>query len=136
MMQIPDSPEELFEAIASETVRQAFPSFDSLAPFQQKIVHILHTAMIKGELSDLALAHTIYLTTELWSICNDAACLTITKLIESNDTLSIGLIEANADIARINQFIESCRNLHDAAPECIEAIGARNTYGCRRPDSP
>ena len=116
MMQLPDSPEQLFEALASETVREVFPSFDSLAPFQQKIVHILHTAMIKGELSDLALAHTIYLTTELWSICNDVACLTIAKLIESNDTLTLELIEANVDIARINQFIESCRNLHDAAP--------------------
>ena len=135
-MQIPDSPEQLFEAMASETVREVFPSFDSLAPFQQKIVHILHTAMVKGELSDVALAHTIYLTTELWSLCNNAACLAMAQFINANDTLSVEIIEANADIARINQFIESCRNLHDAAPECIESIGALHTYGCRRPDSP
>lgn len=135
-MKIPNTPEELFEHLSDESVREIFPNFDKLLPTQRKIVQIFHTELTKGELRDQTFLQTIGLVTQLWGCYNRTACLQLEQLIESNDTVEAQWIHTSLDYARVNQFIEACLNLYDAAPDCTELNGGENTYHLRYTGSP
>jgi hypothetical protein len=130
-MEIPNTPEELFEKLSDSSIREIFPNFDKLLPTQRKIVQIFHTELTKGELSDQTFLQTITLVTHLWGCYNRTACMQIEQLIESNSEIEAAWIHASTDYARVNQFIESCVNLYDAAPDCTELNGGENTYHLR-----
>lgn len=129
-MQIPDSPEALFERLSDSNVREMFPNFDALRPRHRKLVHLLHTELTKGELSDAAFMDSIAFITQLWRCFNRTACLQIEKLIDAHDELEPGWINAALDYARVNQFIDSCLNLYDAAPDFTKLDG-ESTYHIR-----
>ena len=130
-MQIPDTPEQLFESLSDDTVRELFPNFDSLLPPQRKIVQIIHTELTKGQLSDQTFMQTIGLITHLWGCFNRTACIQIERLIESHDEIDPAWINASLDYARVNQFIDSCLNLYDSAPDFTELTNSDNTYHVR-----
>ena len=130
-MQIPDTPEQLFESLSDDTVHEIFPNFDSLLPTQRKIVQIIHTELTKGELSDRTFMETIGLITHLWACFNRTACLQMERLIESHDEIDPEWIQASLDYARVNQFIHACLNLFDAAPDMTELDNGENTYHVR-----
>lgn len=130
-MQIPDTPEQLFESLSDDTARELFPNFDSLLPPQRKIVQIIHTELTKGQLSDRTFMQTIGLITHLWGCFNRTACIQIEHLIESHDEIDSAWINASLDYARVNQFIDSCLNLYDSAPDFTEIADSDNTYHVR-----
>lgn len=130
-MQIPDTPELLFESLSDGTVRELFPNYDSLLPAQRKIVQIIHTELTKGQLSDQTFMQTIGLITQLWGCFNRTACLQMERLIESHDEIDPHWIHAALDYARVNQFIDSCLNLYDSAPDLTELDDDENTYHVR-----
>lgn len=130
-MQIPDTPERLFESLSDDTVRELFPNFDSLLPPQRKLVQIIHTELTKGQLSDRTFMQTIGLITHLWGCFNRTACIQIERLIESHDEIDPAWINASLDYARVNQFIDSCLNLYDSAPDFTELADSDNTYHVR-----
>jgi len=128
---IPDSPEALFEHLSDSSVREMFSNYDALRPRHRKLVHLLHTELTKGELSDSAFMDTIAFITLLWRCFNRTACLQIEKLIDDHDELEPRWINAALDYARVNQFIDACLNLYDAAPDLTELDG-ESTYHIRR----
>ncbi len=130
-MQIPDSPEALFEHLSDSSVREMFSNYDALRPRHRKLVHLLHTELTKGELSDSAFMDTIAFITLLWRCFNRTACLQIEQLIDDHDELEPRWINAALDYARVNQFIDACLNLYDAAPDLTELDG-ESTYHIRR----
>jgi hypothetical protein len=128
-MNIPDTPEQLFEQLGDETIRELFPNFDSLSSTQRKIVQVFHTELTKGQLNDETFMETISLSTHLWGYFNRAACLQLLDLVESNrDEVSIECVNSHTAAARVNQFIDACLNLYDAVPECILHKGGGSTY--------
>lgn len=135
-MKIPDTPEQLFENLSDESIREIFPNFDSLLPPQRKIVQIFHTELTKGQLCDKTFLQTMGLVTHLWGCFNRTACIQLEELIESSPDIDEQWIHASTDYARINQFIESCLNLYDAAPECLERSEGDNTYHLRYTGTP
>lgn len=135
-MQIPDTPEQLFENLSDESIREIFPNFDSLLPSQRKIVQIFHTELTKGQLCDKTFLQTIGLITYLWGGFNRIACVQLEELIESSFEIEEGWIHASTDYARINQFIESCLHLYEAAPHCLELRDGDNTYHLQHTGTP
>jgi hypothetical protein len=130
-MQIPETPEALFEHLSDSNVREMFANYDSLRPRHRKLVHLFHTELTKGELSDAAFMDTIAFTTLLWRCFNRTACLQIEKLIDDHDELDTSWINAALDYTRVAQFIEACLNLYDAAPDLTELDG-ESTYHLHR----
>lgn len=126
-MQIPETPEALFEQLSDSSVRELFPKYDSLQPRHRKLVHMLYTELTKGELSDASFMDTIALITQLWRCFNRTACLQIERLIDAHDELETQWINAALDYARVAQFIDSCLNLYDSAPDLTELDG-ESTY--------
>jgi hypothetical protein len=130
-MQIPDTPEALFEHLSDSNVREMFSNYDALRPRHRKLVHLLHTELTKGELSDASFMDTIVFITQLWRCFNRTACLQIEQLLDDNDELETRWINAALDYARVAQFIEACLNLYDAAPDFTELNG-ESTYRIHR----
>ena len=132
LMNIPDTPEQLFEQLGDETIRELFPNFERLSPTQRKIVQVFHTELTKGQLNDETFMETISLSMHLWGYFNRAACLQLSDLVESTtnhrNEVSIELITSHFDAARVKQFIDACLNLYDAAPECILHNEGGSTY--------
>ena len=91
-------------------------------------MQVFHTELTKGQLNDETFMDTISLATHLWAFFNRTACLQLAALIDNNEEVSMEWIHFNVDAARVSQFIDSCLNLHDAAPECILHKGGDNTY--------
>ena len=133
-MQIPDNPEALFDQLSDSSVREIFPNYDSLRPRHRKLVHLLHTELTKGELSDASFMDTIAFITVLWRCFNRTACLQMEQLIENNDELETQWINSALDYARVEQFIDSCMNLYDSAPDLTELDG-ESTYHLHRRSS-
>jgi hypothetical protein len=119
-MQIPHTPEALFEQISDSTVRDLFANYDDLKPRHRKLVHILHTELTKGELSDATFADCLVFITTLWRCFNNTAAAHINRLIEDSDEIDSEWILTALDYARLSQFINACLHLYDAAPDPTE----------------
>lgn len=126
-MQIPDTPEALFEHLSDSHVREMFSNYDSLRPHHRKLVHLFHTELTKGKLSDASFMDSIAFITQLWRCFNRTACLQMERLLEDNDELETQWINSALDYARVAQFIEACINLYDAAPNVTD-LEHESTY--------
>jgi hypothetical protein len=129
-MQIPDTPEALFEQLSDHTVHELFSNYDNLKPRHRKLVHLLHTELTKGELSDAAFMDCIGFITLLWRCFNNTAVTQAQRLLNDNDELDTAWINCALDTARVAQFIEACLNLYDSAPDLTELDG-ESTYHLR-----
>jgi len=126
-MQMPDTPEALFEQLSDSYVREMFSNYDSLLPHHRKLVHLFHTELTKGKLSDASFMNSIAFITQLWRCFNRTACAQMERLLEDHDELETQWINSALDYARVAQFIEACINLYDAAPGLTE-LADESTY--------
>jgi len=126
-MPIPNTPEALFEHLSDSSVRDMFANYDQLKPRHRKLVHLLHTELTKGELSDAAFLDCIAFMTTLWRCFNNTASLQIERRIEDCDEIESAWIQSALEYAKVSQFILALLNLYDAAPDLAE-LESESTY--------
>lgn len=129
-MQIPDTPEELFERLSDSSVRDIFSNYDELKPRHRKLVHLFHTELTKGNLSDSVFLDSLAFITVLWRCFNTTAIHQIEKLIDENDDIDTAWVQAAIDYGKVAQFIHSILNLYDATPDLTE-LEDTTTYHMR-----
>lgn len=104
-MDIPATPEALFEALAEPSLRQLFPRFDTLKPRNQKLVRLLHTELTKGELCDSTFMEFIGFILVLWRSFNNAALEARQTLIDTEDEIDTDWVESAIHLARVEQYL-------------------------------
>lgn len=129
-MQIPDTPEELFERLSDSSVREIFANYDELKPRHRKLVHIFHTELTKGGLTDAAFLDSLAFITVLWRCFNATARHNIEAIITESDDIDTAWINAAVDYGKVEQFIHSILNLYDATPDLTE-LEDNTTYQLR-----
>ena len=129
-MQIPDTPEELFERLSDSSVRDIFSNYDELKPRHRKLVHLFHTELTKGNLSDAVFLDSLAFITVLWRCFNATAIHQIEKLIYDNYDIYTAWVQAAIDYGKVAQFIHSILNLYDATPDLSE-LEDTTTYQMR-----
>lgn len=127
-MDIPATPEALFEALAEPSMRQLFPSFDTLKPRNQKLVRLLHTELTKGELSDASFMEFIGFILVLWRRFNDAAFRARQILIDTEDEIDTEWVESAIHLARVEQYLLNMLSALDQLP-------GNDADGCDQIDS-
>jgi phage/plasmid-like protein (TIGR03299 family) len=129
-MQIPDTPEELFERLSDSSVREIFANYDELKPRHRKLVHIFHTELTKGGLTDAAFLDSLAFITVLWRCFNATARHNIEATITESADIDTAWINAAVDYGKVEQFIHSILNLYDATPDLTE-LEDNTTYQLR-----
>jgi hypothetical protein len=104
-MQIPDSPEALFEALADSSIRELYPRYDELEPRNQKLVRLLHTELTKGELCDRTFQQFVGFVLVLWRSFNTSVLLNNAQLIDSEDEIDTEWVDAATHLARMDQYL-------------------------------
>jgi hypothetical protein len=104
-MQIPDSPEALFEALADSSIRELYPRYDELEPRNQKLVRLLHTELTKGELCDRTFQQFVGFILVLWRSFNTSVLLHNAQLIDSEDEIDTEWVDAATHLARMDQYL-------------------------------
>lgn len=104
-MNIPDTPEALFEALAEPSLRELYPRFDDLRPRNQKLIRLLHTELTKGELSDSTFQQFVGFTIVLWRSFNHSALLSIQNQIGTEDEIDTEWVDSAVQLARMDQYL-------------------------------
>jgi hypothetical protein len=115
-MDIPATPEALFEALAEPSLREVFPAYDKLKPRNQKMVKLLHTELTKGELSDAAFLEFTAFITVLWRQFNGAALAARQHQIETEDEIDTDWVDAAVHLARMDQFLNALLSQMESMP--------------------
>jgi hypothetical protein len=115
-MDIPATPEALFEALAEPSLREVFPAYDKLKPRNQKMVKLLHTELTKGELSDATFLEFSAFIAVLWRQFNGAALNARQQQIETEDEIDTDWVDAAVHLARMDQYLNSLLGLLETMP--------------------
>lgn len=116
-MQVPSTPEELFEQLAEPELQRLYPDFTSLKPRTQKIMRLLHTELVKGELTDNVFVEIVGFTLSLWRQFNGAALKARLHQIDSEDEIDTDWVDAGFHLTRLDQFINGMLNDLDMLPD-------------------
>ena len=125
-MDIPATPEALFEALAEPSLREVFPAFDRLKPRNQKLVKLLHTELTKGELTDHTLLEFVAFIAVLWRQFNGAALQSRQEQIEVEDEIDTDWVDAAVHLARMDQFLNALLRQLESMPGQDGEIGERS----------
>lgn len=104
-MQIPDSPEALFEALAEPSLRELYPRFDELEPRNQKLIRLLHTELTKGELSDRTFQQFVGFILVLWRSFNNSVLIANAIRIDTEDEIDTDWVDTASHLARMDQYL-------------------------------
>ena len=115
-MDIPATPEALFEALAEPSLREVFPAYDKLKHRNQKMVKLLHTELTKGELSDATFLEFSAFIAVLWRQFNGAALNARQQQIETEDEIDTDWVDAAVHLARMDQYLNSLLGLLETMP--------------------
>lgn len=115
-MQIPDTPEALFEALAEPSLRELYPRFDHLAPRNQKLIRLLHTELTKGELSDRTFQQFVGFVLVLWRSFNNSVLINNAFRIETEDEIDTEWVDSASHLARMDQFLISLLSQLETLP--------------------
>lgn len=121
-MNVPDSPEALFEALAEPSLREFYPDFDQLKPRNQKLIRLLHCELTKGELSDATFQEFIGFALVLWRSYNRSALQATQAQIDTEDEIDTDWVDAAIALARTEQYITSLLAALDPMP-CMDSDG-------------
>ena len=116
-MQIPDSLEALFEALADSSIRDLYPRYDELEPRNQKLVRLLHTELTKGELCDRTFQQFVGFILVLWRSFNTSVLLHNAQLIDSEDEIDTEWVDAATHLARMDQYLLNLLVALESLPE-------------------
>lgn len=119
-MQIPDTPEALFEALAEPSLRELYPRFDDLRPRNQKIIRLIHTELTKGELTDGAFQQFIGFILVLWRSFNHSALVQNEIQIDTEDEIDTDWVEAAVHLNRMDQFLATMLCNLETMPSATE----------------
>lgn len=115
-MQIPDTPEALFEALADSSLREMYPRYDELEPRNQKLIRLLHTELTKGELCDRTFQQFVGFVLVLWRSFNQSVLISNAVRIETEDEIDTEWVDAATHLARLDQYLISLLVALEALP--------------------
>jgi len=112
----PDSPEALFEALCEPAIAEFYPDFDELKPRNQKLIRLLHTELIKGELTDVTFQEFVGFTLLLWRGFNGSVLMGDLNQIDTEDEIDTEWVGSAIQRSRTEQFVGSLLALLDTMP--------------------
>lgn len=115
-MQIPDTPEALFEALAEPSLRELYPRFDELEPRNQKLVRLLHTELTKGELTDRTFQQFVGFVLVLWRSFNNSVMVANAVRLDEEDEIDTEWLDAACHLARMDQYLLTLLNSLELLP--------------------
>lgn len=124
-MEIPATPEALFEALGEPTLREVFPQFDQLKPRGQKLIKLLHTELTKGDLCDLTFQELTALVLMAWQGFNGAAFNARQEQIDSEDEIDTDWVDSAIHLGRIDQFVHGLLTQLHTMPGAEGESGSR-----------
>lgn len=63
---VPSTPDQLFDMVGEPTLRSIFPNYDRLPPLLQKLVRLVHTELVTGNLTDVDMKALCMLSLSIW----------------------------------------------------------------------
>lgn len=115
-MDVPESPEALFEMLSEPSLRQVFPRYDELVPRNQKLIRLLHTELTKGELTDRTFTEFVGFVTVLWRSFNQSALQAKLDQFAEADEIDDEWINQLNHLSRTDQFLTGLVTYLDALP--------------------
>ena len=115
-MNVPHTPEQLFEQLAEPTLRACYPSFDSLPSTQQKLIRLLHTELIKGGLTDATFKSFSAFVLHLWRAFNFNSVEHFNTVFTEAEDLEEDWIHASNDCHRLHQALTSALAVVESIP--------------------
>lgn len=103
-MQIPDTPEQFFEALADSSINEVFPQYEKLPLIFQKLLRIIHAELTKGELSDAMFRDMLLFITTVWRTLNTRATNHVRRLIDESDDIDTEWIDSFVHFARMDNY--------------------------------
>lgn len=103
-MQIPDTPEQFFEALADNSISEVFPQYDSLPVLYQKLLRIVHAELTKGELSDTMFRDMLLFITAVWRTLNNRALTQVRNNIEESEDIDTDWIDSYGHFRRMDNY--------------------------------
>lgn len=128
-MDVPESPEALFELLSEPSLRQVFPRYDLLVPRNQKLVRLLHTELTKGELSDRTFTEFVGFVTVLWRSFNSSALQNKLEQFEEADEIDDEWLAQLNHLSRTDQFLQGLINYLDSLPGLEDSDGDQSCDG-------
>lgn len=129
-MQIPDTPEQLFEELSEPTLRQLFPAFDKMSAAGQKLIRLLHTELTKGELGDDTFHQLVTLTVLTWRTFNRGALSRNDRRLFSQEDIDEEWILEGEALHRMDQYLAAVLAVMSSMPteDDETSLGAPNRY--------
>jgi hypothetical protein len=115
-MQIPDTPEALFEALSEPSLRELYPRFDELEPRNQKLVRLLHTELTKGALTDRTLQQFVGFVLVLWRSFNNSVMFANAVRLDEEDDIDPEWLDTACHLARMDQYLLTLLNSLELLP--------------------
>lgn len=122
-MEIPDSPEQLLEALSEQSVRELFPSYDELQPRNQSLMKLIHRQLTSGDLTDAVFAEMVVLIFCVWRSFNLSALKSNHSKLDESEEIDETWIDTNEHLTRMDQFLLtsiSSLNMMPSPPETDE----------------
>jgi len=115
-MDVPESPEALFEMLSEPSLRHVFPRYDELVPRNQKLIRLLHTELTKGELTDRTFTEFVGFVTVLWRSFNQSALQAKLDQFAEADEIDDEWINQLNHLSRTDQFLTGLVAYLEALP--------------------
>ena len=135
-MDVPESPEALFELLSEPSLRQVFPRYDELVPRNQKLIRLLHTEMTKGELTDRTFTEFVGFVAVLWRSFNSSALQHKLDQFEQVDEVDDEWLGELDHLSRTDQFLQGLINYLNSLPGLEESEGDQSCDGRYRLNRP
>lgn len=136
-MQIPDSPEELFELLSDQSVKVVFPQYDNLPLMHQKMLRILHAELTKGELSDKSLRDSLLFIVTVWRTLNQRIADHMRYMINDAEEVDTDWFDDYSHFGRMDNYLaiiyQVVEMLPALAPEDDPSSTITGRYSLRGP---
>lgn len=104
-MQIPDTPEQFFEALADNSISEVFPQYDRMPVLYQKLLRTIHAELTKGELSDAMFRDMLLFVTTVWLTLNNRALEQVRRTINESEDIDTDWIASYGHFGRMDNYL-------------------------------
>lgn len=114
-MHLPETPEDLFEALADKTIHNVW-EYKELPPHCQKILKIIHTELTKGTLNDDLLRDTLLFLQGIWLDLNRRALNAYKVEYAVEDEIDSCWIDSYAHVSRMDVYLRTLMSVTSEMP--------------------
>jgi hypothetical protein len=105
-MDTPETPEELLERVSDCSIRDFYPEFDNLEPVAQRVIQLLHSQLIQGDLSYRSMQSLIGFMLVVWRDMTIAAHRSVEASLSNSYGIQMRLLGEIFHYGRMRQYID------------------------------